>query len=132
MNKRINLILAIMMAIFSAVSCNKKAERRDQSNDDAVKTKLHADYIKDDMINGYKFSLGDVSDVLDQDLTIEKAKQFFGDKHIISEDGKSLKLTYAINSNDLYENGMRITTITLVFIEGKFNKASIGFTGYTD
>jgi hypothetical protein len=132
MNKHINLVLSIMVAIIGAVSCNENAGIRHQSDDEAVETKLHKDYIKDDMIDGYKLSLGDVSDLLDQDLTIEKAKQFFGDQAIIDEDGRSLKLTYAINSNDLYENGMRITTITLVFIEGKFNKASIGFTGYTE
>jgi hypothetical protein len=132
MNKNINIISSIIVTIIVAVSCNKKAAIHNQSNDDMVKTKLHKDYIKDDMIDGYKFSLGDVSDVLDQDLTPEKAKQFFGERYNISEDDKSLKLTYAINSNDLYENGMRITTITLHFIGGKFNKASIGFTGYTD
>jgi len=110
------------IAIFST-SCQK--ERR--SNNEKIGTVI---YSNDGTIDGNTLTLGHLSDILDEGLTIQTAKNVFGEHPLVQDDGNFIELTYAVNSNNLYKNGMRITTIAIKFKDGVMNKASIGFTGF--
>lgn len=128
LHKPLHLVLAFLFLI----SCNKEINVNEEMEGRPPDTKLHSEYADKSMIDGYKFTLGDVSDALDSDLTIDKAKKIFGDAPYVKEDGDVVRLKYAVNSNRLYENGMRISMLTLEFKNQKFIRSSIDFTAYSD
>lgn len=118
-------ILTFKAVIFSAVSCQSESITDNENSQIKV-------YLDDGRIDGYKLTLGVLSDLLDEGLTIEKTKELLGKNPLVRVDGDTTELRYAVHSNDLHQNGMRITTISITFKNGVMLDSSIGFTGFYD
>lgn len=84
------------------------------------------------VVDGNRLSLGGLSDALDEGLTINAAKDIFGKSPLVREYDEITELTYALETNDVFKNGMRITTISIRFKNGVIIDASVGFTGFYD
>ncbi|RYZ78051.1 MAG: hypothetical protein EOP04_30395, partial [Proteobacteria bacterium] len=82
------------------------------------------------VVDGNKLTLGFLSDALDDGLTIESVKSILGQEPHIVVDNHMTELKYAVSTNDIYENGIRITSVTIVFKDGVLADASVDFTGY--
>lgn len=83
-------------------------------------------------LNGNVLTFGYFSDILDENLTIQSAKEAFGDDPLVFEDGDTVELTYAVDTDKIYENGLRITTVSITFSKGVMVDSSIGFTRYSE
>lgn len=113
-------------------SCDQGIKNKSKISETTERTKLHSKHADKNSINSYNYTLGDISDLFDESLTIERCKSFFDAQPLVVDEGDLMTLKYAVNSNDLYENGMRITTIEIEFKKGKFMRSSVGFTSYSD
>jgi hypothetical protein len=124
--------LVILVLLNLITSCDQGGAKKSKNNDTTEKTKLHSIHADQNSINSYNYTLGEISDLFDENLTIENCKSFFDVQPLVVDEGDLVTLKYAVNSNDLYENGMRISTIEIEFKKGKFMRSSVGFTSYSD
>ena len=83
-------------------------------------------------IDGYKWTVGSLSDSFDADLTIEKAHLLFGPNPLVKTDEDYTMLTYTVESGDLNVPGVRITSFDLLFDGQTLGDVRFGFTTYLE
>jgi hypothetical protein len=114
-----NLKTLIIIACFLAPSCKEATKTSSEESDESV-------------IDGDAWTMAQFSDFFDEDITIEDVKKAFGSDPLVTEEGQTIKLTYALGSQKIYDNGMRIQTIDVIFKNRKFTEFKIGRTGISD
>ena len=86
----------------------------------------------DGVVDGRVWTMAQFSDFFDEDITIEKVKKTFGPKPLIESDGDTVTLVYALGSDKIYDKGVRIHTMAVVFKGGHFVNVRIGFAHLGD
>lgn len=127
MKNMVILLISIFSLFAFVVCCNQK---NTEKNED-IKFNQYLDD-QDGMINGEEWSLASLSDSFDKGLTLDDALHLFGDKPVVESNGDITVITYGINSNDLYENGIRMTIIEMKFENNVLDGVRIGFSTNDD
>lgn len=81
----------------------------------------------DGEVDGREWTIAQFSDFFDEDITIEKVKKTFGPKPLIESDGDTVTLKYALGSDKIYDKGVRIHTMSVIFKDGHFVNVMFGF-----
>ena len=80
-------------------------------------------------IKGDDWTLARLSDFFDESLTPEKVMDVMGPNPFIDEDGSEVEFKYEVLSRDRFQNGCRVSTVSMVFRDGKFLFGEVGMTG---
>jgi hypothetical protein len=115
MNPRCLLVLPCLLI----PSCQEPIETTSEGSDGSV-------------IDGDAWTLAKFSDFFDEDLTAEDVKAAFGSDPMVTTEGDTTELFYALGSQKSHDNGMRIHTIKVFFRNGKFTEFEIGRVGISD
>lgn len=86
----------------------------------------------DGEVDGREWTIAQFSDFFDEDITIEKVKKTFGPKPLIESDGDVVTLVYALGSDKIFDHGVRIHTMSVIFKGGHFANVRIGFAHLSD
>lgn len=122
------ILIGVFLLFAFVVCCNQK--NNEKQNED-IESNQYLDN-QDGMINGEEWSLARLSDSFDKGLTLDDALHLFGDKPVVESDGDITVIAYGINSNDLYENGIRMTIIEMKFKNNVLDGVRIGFSTNDD
>ena len=118
----------LVMASFLLMSCDSSDPVSENTNKE-ISTEGKKE---DGMIDGNLWTLARLSDSFDSVFTISDAHKLFGNSPSVSEDGDFTEVIYGIDSSDLYQDGVRMTTISLLFEGDVLIDARIAFTTYGD
>ncbi|MFC7339557.1 hypothetical protein ACFQY0_20365 [Haloferula chungangensis] len=126
-----NRFFVVATLFFGAVSCDSSSqEGQDQSSE---KNRGNAGELADlherSAILGDDWTLAELSDFFDQGLTPEEVKLRMGPKPFENVDGSDTELMYEVLTKDRFQNGCRISSISMVFRDGKFLYAEVGMEG---
>ena len=86
----------------------------------------------DGEVDGREWTIAQFSDFFDEDITIEKVKKTFGPKPLIESDGDTVTLKYVLGSDKIYDKGVRIHTMSVIFKGGHFVNVMFGFAHLSD
>lgn len=122
-----NIIILLMVLNF-CVSC------KSGKHEDGVQ-KADVDMPQENrggVVDGRDWTLAKLSDSFDEGMTLASALDLYGEGPVIVEDDGFTMVTYSVDSDDLYVNGVRTTTIDLIFVNSVLENARINFTVFED
>lgn len=132
MKQIFNVIFLVSVASLPLVCCETKKEGSSEFVDDRSYDTEDADLTGGKGIDGRKWTLADLSNSFDENLTLKKAFSLYGnDPGIENIEGGKI-LTYEIYTENSHENGVRMVFLKLKFYEDKLDGARIVFAKYED
>ncbi|MFC7339667.1 hypothetical protein ACFQY0_20955 [Haloferula chungangensis] len=126
--KRI-FIVAILFC--SVVSCDSSSQDEGgessemSQSTDQEQLELH----ERSAILGDHWTLAALSNFFDEDLTPEQVKSRMGPKPFVNVDGSDTELMYEVLTKERFQNGCRISSVSMVFRDGRFLYAELGMEG---
>lgn len=119
-----NYFVIFLGIILYCVSCeNHEQENFSQKNSSAPASNV---------IVGSDWTLSQFSDSLDDNMTTEGVMKLFGDEPTIIIDDEFKELIYEVDTKDIYEKGVRLTTITFIFEKNTLLDVHFSFSAYFD
>lgn len=114
-----------------AVSCDSSSQegRGAPSEINRGSDEELADLHERSAILGDHWTLAELSNFFDEGLTPEEVKSRMGPKPFVHVDGTDTELMYEVLTKDRFQNGCRISSVSMVFRDGKFLYAEVGMEG---
>jgi hypothetical protein len=128
MLSKYNITVTVILA-FLLTACKKDSQVNEKTNT-GISAARKAD--RDGMIDGEQWTLARLSNSFDAGFNLRDSLRIFGDHPSIEKEGNFTDVTYGIDSPDLYEDGVRMSTISLHFENDILIDARIDFSTYGD